>query len=123
MAFHTSGGRVAERKPIPHAQVVRAVMDAGDLAELNRVDDQAHVTVPGEPDAVMLEGHFGAPRSGLMAAQVQNGGQPPDGPFGNVEVSRYVEARQAFEDNIFHAISVAFELAGWAPAGRPPPPA
>ena len=49
------GGRVAERKPIPHAQVVRAVMDAGDLAELNRVDDQAHVTVPGEPDAVMLE--------------------------------------------------------------------
>src|SRR5439155_14197020 len=78
------------------------------------------VTVPGELDAVMLEGYFGAPRSGLMAAQVENGGQPPDEPSGNVEVSRHIEARQAFEDNILHAISVAFELAGGARAERRP---
>src|SRR5262249_4374697 len=38
------------------ADTVGAVVDAGDLAELQRVDDQADVAVVGEPHAVVLEG-------------------------------------------------------------------
>src|SRR5262249_4985033 len=51
-----AGGRVAERLPPPAALAVGAVVDAGDFAELQRVDDEADVAVVGEPEAVVLEG-------------------------------------------------------------------
>ena len=49
-----AGRRVAAVEPPPHAVAVRAVVDAFDLAELQRVDRQADVAVAGEPGAVML---------------------------------------------------------------------
>src|SRR5207244_9007537 len=48
--------RVTCRLPPPAAFAVGAVMDAGNLAELQCVDDEADVSVRGEPHAVVLEG-------------------------------------------------------------------
>src|SRR5205807_6854629 len=50
-----SGGGVAVVVPPPAFEVVGAVVDARDLAELQRVDDEANVAVGGEPQAVVLE--------------------------------------------------------------------
>ena len=48
-------------------------MRGRDLAELQRVDDQADVAVPGEPDAVRLEGRLVAVASPAgVAAHVEH---------------------------------------------------
>src|SRR5262249_39741852 len=50
-----AGRRVAGGLPPPAAQVVGAVVLAGHLAELERVDDEADVAVVGEPQPVVLK--------------------------------------------------------------------
>src|SRR5207248_2780146 len=69
--------RVAARLPPPATLAVGAVVDAGDLPQLQGVDDQADVAVAGEPHAVVLEGGLVAvaPAPGV-AADVQDRGQP-----------------------------------------------
>ena len=64
-AFH-AGGRVAPRVPPPAALVVGAVMRRGDFAQFQRVEDQADISMPREPDAVRLVGGF-VPAPGLGA--------------------------------------------------------
>ena len=49
-----TGGGVAARVPPPHAVAIGAVVDAFEFAELDRVNGEANVAVPGEPGAVML---------------------------------------------------------------------
>ena len=46
--------RVATGVPPPHAVAIGAVVDAFEFAELDRVNDEADIAVPGEPGAVML---------------------------------------------------------------------
>ena len=45
-------------------------MDAWDFTELNGVQQKGSVTVPGEPDPVMLIGEFGAGWAGRMSRDV-----------------------------------------------------
>src|SRR5213075_1552935 len=47
-------GCVPARVPPPQAFLVSAMVDALDFAELQRIDDQADVSVLREPGAVML---------------------------------------------------------------------
>src|SRR5690606_21778404 len=49
-----AGGGVTPLVPPPHPLAVGAVVQSFDLAQLQRVDDQTDVAVPGKPDAVML---------------------------------------------------------------------
>ena len=51
-----AGGSVAARKPPPAAFAIGAMMHAGDFAQLQGVQGQAKVSVPGKPDAVRLVG-------------------------------------------------------------------
>ena len=50
-AFH-SGRRVATRMPPPTLLAIGAVVEGRNFAELQRVEHQADVPVPGKPDAV-----------------------------------------------------------------------
>src|SRR5262249_21311704 len=71
-----AGGRVAAGLPPPAAFAVRPVVDAGDLAELQRVDDEANVAVAAEPHAVVLEGRLVAvAATARVAAHVEHGRQ------------------------------------------------
>ena len=55
--FH-AGRRVPAGGPPPAAQAIRPVMFARDLAELDRVEDEADVAVPRKPDPVVLIGRL-----------------------------------------------------------------
>src|SRR5262249_42675737 len=55
-----AAGRVAQALPPPQAVLIGAVVDALDLAELQRIDDQRHVAVLGEPGRVDLRGDLAA---------------------------------------------------------------
>src|SRR5690606_34756899 len=69
--------RVSARMPPPTALAIRAVMDRGDLAELQRVDDEADVSVAREPDAVRLErGLVAVSAHRRMAAHIEHRWEP-----------------------------------------------
>src|SRR5207253_402783 len=104
---------------------VGAVMDAGDFAQLQRVDGQADVAVGGEPHAVVLEGGFVAIAAAAgMAADVEDGGEfnrslllrglTPPAQFGfrAVEVAGDVEAGAALEVELVDDDAVALQSAG-----------
>src|SRR5207247_7261033 len=76
-SFDTGGG-VATRVPPPHIFAIGSVMDALDFTELERIEDQANISVAGEPRSVMLIGDFVPITDSVfydrsMAAQIQDG--------------------------------------------------
>ena len=91
-------------------EVVGAVVHGGDLAQLQRIDDQADVAVPGEPDAVRLVGHLVAVAAAAgVAADVEDGGQLLAllDLGGAVEVAGDVQARAALVVQHLDDVAVA----------------
>ncbi len=102
-------------------------MDAGDLSQLQRVEDQADVSVPRKPDAVRLVGRLVA-RPALVrmpadvehrrqASRTQSTGCPTGCPAGRglagtVKVARHVESRAALVVQHLDRVTVALECAG-----------
>ncbi len=107
--------RVAARMPPPAALAVRAVMNRGDLAQLQRVDHQADVAVPGEPDAVRLIGGLVAVAAAAgVSADVEHGRQPLPGLHLRrpIEVARDVQPRPALVVEHVDHEAVALERPG-----------
>ena len=97
-----AGGRVTSRVPPPHAFFVSAVVKALDFAELQRIDNQADVTVLCEPPSVMLVGDFVSVADAVLndrsvAADVENRGRRLAQVFRQVKVPGDVEARHRLE--------------------------
>src|SRR5207245_6372375 len=68
--------RVAQGLPPPAALAVGAVVNAGDFAELQRIDDQATVAMVGEHETVVLErGLVAVAALAGVAADVKDRGQ------------------------------------------------
>ena len=75
-AFDT-GGRVAARQPPPAPFAIGAVMNAGDLPKLQRINHQTNIAMPGEPDAVGLKrGLVAVASTPGMSANIENRRQP-----------------------------------------------
>jgi hypothetical protein len=101
-----------------HPQIVSAVMNAWDLAELDRVDQKRYVAMPRQPDSVVLIIHFCAPWSRGMTAEVNHRGQPPPDVLREVKVPRYIEARHGLKLDLFDAVSVRSNCpVMWAASG------
>ena len=112
--FH-AGGRIASRLPPPAALAVSAVMGGGDFSQFQRVEDQADVSMPREPDAVRLVGRLVArPALVQMSAHIEHCRQAPARRriVGTVEVARHVEARAALIVEHLDRVAVAFQFAG-----------
>jgi hypothetical protein len=97
-----AGGRVTARVPPPHGFFVSAVVNAWDFAELQRIDDQADVTVLREPHAVMLVGDFVSVADAVLddrsvAADVENRGRRLTQLFRQIKVRRDVQSWQRLE--------------------------
>ena len=91
------GGRVAARVPPPLALIVSAVVGPLQFAQLQRVQNQANITIPGEPRPMMLVSDLVAVTHpildhGAMPAQVKNRRRGLGDVPGKIEVRRYVEA-------------------------------
>ena len=97
-----AGGGVAAGIPPELAEAARAVVHAFELAELNRVDRETHVTVAREPFAVVLvtglvaEARLAVLHGGVTAG-VENRGGAGGEIFRDVEIRGHVEARQRLE--------------------------
>ena len=92
-------------------------MLAADLAELHRVNDEAHVAVSREPLAVMLVARFVSEAHAVLhhvavAAHVEDRGQAARGFFRAVKIRRHVKAGQRLVVHVLHDESVALHLAG-----------
>ena len=110
-------GRVTAREPPPAAFAEGAVVLAANLAELHGVDDEAGVTVPRVPHAVVLIARFVAHANAVfhdigMAADVEDGGQRFVHLGRQVEIGCDVKSRHGLEVQLFHHVAVAFQLAG-----------
>src|SRR5262249_20956657 len=91
-----AGRRVTERLPPPAAVAISAVVNARDLAELQRVDDQADVTVRGEPHAVILKGGLVAvPAAPRVTAHIEHCGKFAGCLLRTIEVAGDIEAGPA----------------------------
>ena len=88
------------------------MVNAGHLAELQGVDDQAHIAVRGEPHAVVLKGRFVAVAAAArMPADVKHPRQLLlRERVGKKQVARYIEAGLALEVQLFHRERVALQL-------------
>ncbi len=109
-----AGGRVAAGVPPPHVFAVRTVVDAFDLAELQRIDHEAHVAVTGEPCAVVLKLRFVAEADavflrGAMTADIEDRGQAPRLFFWEVKIARYIHVRSRLEIELFDFEVVALQ--------------
>src|SRR5204862_2736791 len=93
--------RVSEREPIPHVKIVRAVMNAGDLAKLQRVQHQTGISVRSEPIGAVLIFELGAQRMRRMSAKIQDGRQRSGRAVWDIKISGDVEPRQALKNNLF----------------------
>src|SRR5262249_35094494 len=67
----------AVRAEVPGRRAVGAVVHAGDLAQLERVEDQADVAGGGEPHAVVLEGRLVAVAAATRVSPIRT---PPARP-------------------------------------------
>src|SRR5262249_23768531 len=110
-----AGGRVAARLPPPAvfddilafksvaAEMpvwgpIGAVVNAGNLAQLQRIDNEANVTVAREPNAVVLECRLVAVAAlAGMTADVKDGRQLSIDFLGPIQVTCHIQARLALE--------------------------
>src|SRR5262249_41675038 len=108
-----AGRRVAAGLPPPAAEVVGAVVLARDLAQLQRVHDQADVAVGGEPHAVVLERRLVAVAAAAgVAADVEDRRQPARRLPRPVEVAGDVQAGPALVVQLLDDDAVALHGAG-----------
>ena len=112
-----AGRRVAARVPPPHLLAVRAVVDAGNLAKLERVEHEAHVAVAGEPGGVVLVGGLVAVADvpffhRRVPADVQNGRGGLVEAFREVQVAGDVQVRARLEVQVLDDKGRVVELAG-----------
>src|SRR6185436_10091663 len=104
-----AGGGVATRLPPPTILPISAVMYRSNLAQLQCIDDQTHVTMRGEPHSMMLKGRLVAIASAAgMAADVQNRREfrAGLGVPGQVHIAGNVKSRPALEVEIFDSKSL-----------------
>src|SRR5262249_22983104 len=85
VVFHLLGVGLAPRFEMSPRPAIRAVVHAGNLAELQRVENDADIAVVGKPEAMILKRRL-VPIAPLprMAADINDGGQaftPPGPPF------------------------------------------
>src|SRR5689334_17262646 len=97
---------------------MRPMMDAGDLAELDGIEHERDVTVPGQPDSVVLILHFRAPRTGSMAADIHDSGRAFVYVLWQVEIAGDIQARHTLKHDILNAVILAFEYSGDARVQR-----
>src|SRR5258705_11252887 len=86
--------RITERKPVPHIQIMRAVVNPGDLSKFERVEYQAWVAMRRKPDCAVLILHLRPERMRRMPAKIENRWQRLAAAFRHVEISRYIKPRQ-----------------------------
>ncbi len=101
-----SSRRIASSIPPPLAIAVGAVVDAFDLAQLQRVDRQAGVAIASEPGTVVLVVHLVAEADPILldatvAADVENRRQGAGVLFGQVEIPGDVETGAGLELEVF----------------------
>jgi len=110
-----SGGGVTAGVPPPAVFAVGAVVDGGDLTQLESIQDEADIAVSGEPDTVGLVGGFvaGAALEGVTA-DIEHGGEPLSGVGigGAEEVGGDVEPGARLEVEILDQVTVALDGAG-----------
>src|SRR5436189_4119274 len=78
------------------------MMESFDFAELQRVNHQAHITIPGEPlSMVLIIGFIAATHAvsehSAVAANIKNGRGGFFILFGQIKVCRHIELRQGLE--------------------------
>ena len=89
------------------------MVDAWDLPELQRVDDQADIAVGREPHAMILKrGLVAVTASSGMAADVQDRRGRELGVLGQVEVAGDVQAGAGLEVEVLDGEGVGVDLAG-----------
>ena len=93
------------------------MVKALDFAELQRIDDQADVTVLCEPPSVMLVRDFVSVADAVLndrsvAADVENRGRRLAQVFRQVKVRGDVEARHRLEMQFLDEERIRFDLAG-----------
>ncbi len=115
--FH-SGRRIATGHPPPHVLGISPVMNTLDLTELNGIDGQANVSVPGEPDSVVMVMNL-VPETDSplfhpsMSANIEDRRKflvllASDR---KIQVSRYVKTRAGLVVKVLHGKSLSLELA------------
>ena len=83
-----------------------------NLGDLNRIEDESHVAVLGERDAVPLVLGFGAVRRSRVAAHVDHARHRALAVLRDVEVAGHVELRHALERDLLDGVFGPVELAG-----------
>src|SRR6185295_17271662 len=96
---------------MPHVQIVRAVMNAGEFAELMRVEHKAGVAMRSKPDSAILILKLRSKRMRRMSAKIKNRRRWFGGSFRNVKIAGDVEPRQTLKDKFLDAIGLEFESA------------
>src|SRR5262249_2259840 len=101
-----SRGRIAPGLPPPTIVAVSAMVNPGDLAQLQRVDDQTHIPMGGKPHPVMLKGGLITVATfARMTADVKDGRKfgACRGRGGQIEVACDVQMRAALEMQLLDA--------------------
>ncbi len=106
------GRSVPLGKPVPHFEVVRPVVNSGDLPELDRVDQQSDIAVSGKPDSMMLIVDLRTPRARGVPAKVEHRWERPRRDLGQIEVTRDIQPGHALEDNLLDTVRPTVQLAG-----------
>ena len=106
-----SGRGIAQRQPMPHVQVMRAVMDARHFAKFERVENQTAEAVGRKPGGAVLIVELGSERVRGMTAEIKNRRQRFGGIFRHVKISRDVKPRQTLKNHLLDAVRFALEHA------------
>src|SRR5207245_1219647 len=108
-----AGRRVSQRLPPPPALPVGAMVNAGYLAKLQRVDDEADVAIPRAPDSMVLKsGLVAVAVPAGVAADVEDGGQLALDFLRAVEIPGHVQPRPALEVEFLDNEVISFDCAG-----------
>src|SRR5690606_6612024 len=104
---HFDGGRrIAQRQPVPHLEIVGAVMNPGDLAELDGVQHEGGKSVLSEPDAVPLILGLGAVWAWRVTGNIEDRWRLTRG-LRQIQIACDIKARHALEDDVLDAIARA----------------
>ena len=113
-----SGRSVAQGEPVEHVEIMRAMVNAGELAELDGIDEKGNIPVAGEPNSVMLIIDLRSPGARRVAAQIQDSGQTAFDFRWQVKVAGHVEAGHALKDDLLDAVLTTIERPGGSSAKR-----
>src|SRR5262249_9152228 len=110
---HFGAGRgVAERMPIPHAEVVGAVVYAWNLAKFDGIEQDRGISVARKPDAVMLILNLRTPRSGRVSADIDHGWKLSRAcRLGEIQIGGDVKPGHTLEHDVLNPIAFTLQLA------------